>query len=333
MTIGALLAMATISFWEDAIPWNAARKQAAAAEANARQFQQQQNVASLEKNIQAMQSDNAYLKDRLQKAEVARSDAEEDRDRVKKNVDTNQQALQKQVAYLQKYKSRLHQAIQDFSRQRVLEQFGPGPHRVEVLVEFHPESNVVTPSDARIVLELAPLDDMPHANYWFLSQVVHGTYNGCSFHRNAGHVIQGGPSPNHLSQGKSWKDLNQQFKSVGLESILFQEYSPNFPHVAYTVGYAGRPGGPDFYISMQDNSRVHGPGGQRSYEDPSEADVCFAKVVQGRDVADLIHQSAVQPGGYKHMVHNVAIVHMKWLPSENVTTTVAAAIAAGGEVQ
>jgi hypothetical protein len=101
------------------------------------------------------------------------------------------------------------------------------------------------------------------------------------------------------------------FRDSGMASVLFQEYSEEHPHVKYTMGYAGRPGGPDFYLSMQDNTKNHGPGGQGSYADASEADPCFAKVVQGFEVADRIHQSAVKPGDYKHMEHNVAITSMR----------------------
>jgi hypothetical protein len=93
--------------------------------------------------------------------------------------------------------------------------------------------------------------------------------------------------------------------------------SPNFPHKKYTLGYAGRPGGPDFYVSTQDNTLNHGPGGQTSYEEASEADPCFAKVVPGFEhVVDRMHKAEVKPGGYKHMVHNIAIRYMRLLSPE-----------------
>ena len=158
------------------------------------------------------------------------------------------------------------------------------------------------------MLEMAPIDEMPHAVYWFLTQVDLGLYDGCSFHRNAPHVIQGGPAPNFLSTKNA--RLYERFEKSGFNSIPYQEYSPNFPHVEYTVGYAGRPGGPDFYVSIEDNSDVHGPGGQTGYDDVEEADPCFARVIDGFEAVQRMHRAPVQPGDYNHMVDNIAIVSM-----------------------
>ena len=48
-------------------------------------------------------------------------------------------------------------------------------------------------------------------------------------------------------------------------SLAFQEYSAEYPHRPFTVGIAGRPGGPDFYINLLDNVKNHGPGGIRTH--------------------------------------------------------------------
>ena len=186
--------------------------------------------------------------------------------------------------------------------------FGPGPHRVEIQLDFDPADPIPGTED-RIIIELASIDEMPHTVCFFLSQVDKELFNGCSFHRNAGHVIQAGPAPNF----KTPLDANpvERFKKSKLESVAFQEYSAKYPHVPYTLGFAGRPGGPDFYISVVDNSKIHGPGGQSRNDDLSEADPCFATVIEGRDTVDRMVKAAVQPGTYKHMVHNINIRSMK----------------------
>lgn len=230
-------------------------------------------------------------------------------------------ALQEQFHKLEEFNNRLKdnrqvmkENVQTLSKKMVLEKFGPGPHYVEIFVRF--DSHLGHEDGGYITLELAPLDQMPHAVHWFLEQVERGLYNGNSFYRNAGHIVQGGPTPNFMSPNDmSRAVLDDRFRDAGFHSILFQEYSPAFPHVKYTVGYAGRPGGPDFYISTQDNTVNHGPGGQS--DDPTDADPCFAKVIYGNDIVDRMHNSPVREGAYLALETNVAIAHMKRIDHGN----------------
>ena len=220
----------------------------------------------------------------------------------------------KHIDYLKGYQRKIQRRIQKMSKKLLLEKYGPGPHRVEINLQFVPDFPKIEETDEdnqKIVVELAPAEEMPHVVFFFLEQVTRGLYDGCSFHRNAGHVIQGGPSPNFLSPQNP--RLNERFSEAGFSSVLFQEYSPKFPHEKYTLGLAGRPGGPDFYISTLNNTLLHGPGGQTSYEDTSEADSCFAKVMEGHKVVDRMQLGPVKPGGYRALTNNVAIVSMKLL--------------------
>lgn len=202
-----------------------------------------------------------------------------------------------------------------FPHKKQNERFGPGPHKVEINIEFDPQTPEMNLSEedryGRMVIELASIDEMPHTVHMFLEQVSRQLFDGCSFHRNANHVIQAGPANSFKSDPNI--NYHRRFNDAGYASVVFQEYSEKYPHERYTLGYAGRPGGPDFYISMQDNSKLHGPGGQGSYEDPTEADPCFGKIIDGHHIADRIHQSPVQPGGYNRMMKYVAITSMRIL--------------------
>jgi hypothetical protein len=97
-----------------------------------------------------------------------------------------------------------------------------------------------------------------------------------AFHRNAGHVLQA-----FLRAGP------------GAMGLAFQEYDARFPHEKYTLGFAGRPGGPEFYISTVDNVANHGPGSQGS---KTEADSCFARVVGGFDVVERMRKQPAPKG-------------------------------------
>jgi hypothetical protein len=62
------------------------------------------------------------------------------------------------------------------------------------------------------------------------------------------------------------------------------------------MGYAGRPGGPAFYISTVDNTHNHGPASQGS---KTEADGCFGKILGGGEVEAVVNRMKLQPGAQK----------------------------------
>eukprot|EP00934_Nitzschia_sp_Nitz4_P007473 Nitzschia sp. Nitz4//scaffold325_size20118//9160//10704//NITZ4_008702-RA/size20118-snap-gene-0.33-mRNA-1//-1//CDS//3329547899//7463//frame0 len=178
---------------------------------------------------------------------------------------------------------RLQTATRRESKRAVLERFGPGPHEVEFNIMLNEKLQ-------QFVVELAPVDDVPHAVHLFLEQVSHGLWNECYFYLNGPHVIQAGPrlldededapAPEHVDDdGRS-----HIFQSAGLDKLAFPDYSPNFPHDPWTLGFTGRPGGPDFYINKVDNKASHGPGGQDHHALDEQGDSCFAKIVRGKEV-------------------------------------------------
>lgn len=138
------------------------------------------------------------------------------------------------------------------------------------------------------VIELHSLESMPHSVHLFLEQVYHGLWDGCSFVVNAPHILQAGTFPGG-NDIVTYAEKIKAFEDVGLDVVSYQEYSKEYPHHQWTVGFAGRPGGPDFYINKLDNTNNHGPGGQSQHHLEEEADPCFGFVVEGKDVLERMY--------------------------------------------
>ena len=146
-----------------------------------------------------------------------------------------------------------------------------------------------------ITIEMAPLNLMPIAINLFLQQIHHKLWEGCNFVINAMHILQAGP---HQYKGEGQYAANSyllkgKFEKNRLDTMPYQEYSLDYPHTKYTVGFAGRPGGPDFYINKVDNSENHGQGGQTHHDLHEEADPCFVRVVAGFEVIEDINRIPV----------------------------------------
>jgi len=136
--------------------------------------------------------------------------------------------------------------------------------------------------------------------------VHHKLWDGCSFVVNAPHILQAGAHPGKKN-GSSFDDKMAPFAEAKLDILSYQEYSEEYPHKQWTVGFAGRPGGPDFYINKIDNTLNHGPGGQEHHDLHEEADPCFGKVVDGFDTIQRLvqepHNNAAMGFVMKNPVH------------------------------
>ena len=164
-------------------------------------------------------------------------------------------------------------AFQNATKRLLQRRYGMGPIYFVSFDLAIPEK--IGEGHETVVLEMAPIDWMPHAVHMFLHNffTVRRPWKA-AFHRNAGHVMQAFVrAPNTLG-------------------LAFQEYDPRFPHRKYTLGFAGRPGGPEFYISTLDNTLNHGPGSQGS---KTEADSCFAKIIDGFNTVDKLHSLSPKP--------------------------------------
>lgn len=159
---------------------------------------------------------------------------------------------------------------------------------------------------------MAPLDVMPHAAHIFLEQVDHGLWNNAWFYINGPHVIQAGPQAADGDESNEPRESAlRPFRELSLDSLAYPEYSAQFPHLPWTLGFTGRPGGPDFYINKVDNSVAHGPGGQHQHELEEFADPCFCRVVKGFEtLEDIARVSTILEGEYQFFFeYPVHIVH------------------------
>jgi hypothetical protein len=166
-----------------------------------------------------------------------------------------------------------------------------------------PESSPGDTKSGTFVVEMGSLEYTPHTIHYWLSQVSLGLWNDSSFVRNAAHVIQADPQSADTGN-RHIKNFVEKHQPL---HVAFQEYDENQPHVQYTLGIPGRPGGPDWYISTEDNDEVHGPNGQLQYDMPEEADPCFAKVISGFDVVDRVHAMPIKSVDDNDMVYHVEI--------------------------
>ena len=180
-----------------------------------------------EEELIAVKNELLKTKDELHEQRPAKTDVGYEKDK-------------KAIKQLKKQVSKYTKEIQAISRREVEEKFGVGPHKVEITIEFPPEAPF-SETTGTFIIELAPLDLMPHAVYLFLQQVSHGLWDGLSFHRNAEHVIQAG-ADHYFNTPDSVREGEGAFKKLHLQSLSFQEYSEKYPHVQYTIGFAGRPG-------------------------------------------------------------------------------------------
>lgn len=237
------------------------------------------------------QMHNAQKDVRLLERELAALDAieqkREDLEEEQKIMDqaalfTNPKMVQEVSAIQRKLKlaanraQKLKEQVSEISKRDAIDKYGPGPHRVEIELVF--PGHLAGPT--KFVIEMAPLDVMPHSVYTFLEMASAGLLNGCSFILNALHVIKAAPLP---YDGSPAQDKAQAFTDSGLESVAFREYSHEYPHKPLTVGFAAD-GTPSFYINTEDNTEIH------------VGDPCFGKIVAGFDTVKRLETSPTRNG-------------------------------------
>jgi cyclophilin family peptidyl-prolyl cis-trans isomerase len=205
--------------------------------------------------------------------------------------------------------------IQKTSAKLTMEKYGPEPYRVKMnLADLGGTTN-------SIVLELAPLSEMPHAVYYFLQMVEQNLWDELAMMLNGGTTVD---SPNHwmttpmkmdfrLGQ-HSWE--GGRFQSANLTHMAFTEHSTSYPspdHFQYSVAFSGHPGGPNFYIRMDNNSTEDHV--KNVHQQPST----FAVVVEGTDTLDRYLERNEAPNKKTRKLQVLTIRSMELLRSEAET--------------
>ena len=175
--------------------------------------------------------------------------------------------------------------------------YGPGPYKVEFTVIFNGERKY-------FAVETAPNNLMPHAVYTFMQLVESGTMIGKEFTFSSdqpGRVM----TADNIELVSSKNDNNK----IKTKDLLYPEYNDNYPHKQGTLGFSGI-NGSNFYINIVDNREDIHHGGLT--EDQKlmyhhTIDPCFANVVHGIDIVDLIVQRIHQKDLHC-VIQNVEIV-------------------------
>ena len=214
---------------------------------------------------------------------------------------------------------RLKQLVQVVSRNATIEKFGRSDHYVELELVFPEDDNNNNNNNNNnnknmnknndgpntFIIEMASIDLMPHSVNTFLEMVSIGLLDGCSFILNALQVVKAAPLP---YDGTSASDKAKAFSQHGLESVSFKEYSTEYPHKMYTVGFAAD-GSPSFYINTADNSEIH------------VGDPCFGKVISGFDTIVRLANSPTRNGIW--FQHRIGIKSARIVPASSIPVPIA----------
>jgi hypothetical protein len=115
--------------------------------------------------------------------------------------------------------------------------------------------------------------EMPHSIDHFFRMIEKNLWDDLTlvFDRNSNVIMA---TTMTMDNSHTW--AGQRFVNNNLTHMAFTECSPTFPpphHRRYSVAFSGRPGGPNFYINMDDE-----------LEFAHEHESTFGVVMEGRDI-------------------------------------------------
>jgi len=160
----------------------------------------------------------------------------------------------------------LEKSIQKSAQKRLNERYGNGNYRFKVNVRDQKGDL------SWFVIETAMLVEMPHAIDHFFKMVENNLWDGLALVHEP-HSLIATATPMMMDESHTW--AGQRFVDANITHMAFTEHSPTFPpphHRLYTVAFSGRPGGPSFYISLQN---------ELDYAHEQES--TFGVIMEGRD--------------------------------------------------
>jgi cyclophilin family peptidyl-prolyl cis-trans isomerase len=185
------------------------------------------------------------------------------------SVDVDSAAYKKAEETEEKYFTRIdeiEQAIQAKSKNTVVKKYGLSPVQVNVTLQ----ADAVTGGDQRwFLVEMAPINVMPHSVDFFLGLVEKKFYNGMTLLKQT----TGSPTLHTAEIDTNTMQFVDRRRDQ-LSRLAFPEHSDDYPVQKYSVAFTGP--GPMFYINMDTRT-------QTSVE---LMDTCFGKVVQGESVME-----------------------------------------------
>ena len=240
----------------------------------------EKDVRVLEREVSALESMHRRRLEQQAEISATVTPFKEHSDLLKQKED-----LQSSLKTRNELAGALRERVKTISRYEAKQKYGSGPQRVEIELDFG------SGDSGSFVVELAPLNVMPHSVETFLGMVSAGLWDGCSFVMNAVHVVKATPRP---SDGTSADEKMEAFEKKGLHRLAFKEYNEEFPHKQYTLGFAGGES-PSWYINTEDNAEIN------------QGDPCFGRVVDGFDAIHKLEKRPTkdgiwyeQPVGIKH---------------------------------
>lgn len=205
-----------------------------------------------------------------------------EKDALYAEIDMKSKTSERERVYWETQATSMIEKIKFRNRKEVLEEFGPGPFFVKLTFAFQDSTE-----NESVLIELAPLDLMPHTVHMILKMASKKLLSQATFLTAKSHILVLGPRDSYNRDNNAVLRDRMNYEGYFPNgALLFGEFTPEYPHTQYTVSF-NKLRGPTFYINLKDNTRFH----HSYYADDGrymEGDTCFGKIVEGVDVIQRV---------------------------------------------